>query len=134
MDRTPGSNAGSDGPQNDGAELMSSRHASRHDKLDQLWALYREACPDPDSDANFMPALWRRIDTQRTEKLTLFRRWTQIWVGAAAAMAILMGVALFPVNPSVSDSEVFYSGSYVEILAADHASTYTQILLPGDLQ
>ena len=35
-----------------------------NDKLDPLWAEYREACPDPDPSASFMPQLWQRIDNR----------------------------------------------------------------------
>ena len=44
------------------------------DKLDALWAEYRAAFPDPESDANFMPMLWQKIESRRFDSTPIFRR------------------------------------------------------------
>ena len=36
-----------------------------NDKLNPLWAQYREACPDPEPTAGFMPQMWQRIEARR---------------------------------------------------------------------
>ena len=45
------------------------------DKLDALFTEYRAACPDPEPGADFMPALWRRIEARRTATVSVFRHW-----------------------------------------------------------
>lgn len=118
-----------------GRERFDTAHQSvQHgDELAVLLARYREACPDPELSPTFMPGLWRRIEGQRADALSLFRRWAQIWVSAAVALALLMSAALIPSAPS-TDSDVFYSGTYVDILAADHASNYADILPVADYE
>ncbi len=84
--------------------------------LDRLFAAYREALPDPEPSADFMPRLWQRIEAQQS--LTRdFRRLTEVLVTAAIAVSLVMGVFLVGRQPSVS----FYSGTYVEVLAANYA-------------
>lgn len=101
------------------------------DKLDALWVEYRAAVPDPDASPSFMPGLWQKIEARRAETaMSVFRRWAQICVMATLAVTILLSVVLLPGS---QNNEVFYSGSYVDILAAEHASDYTQVLPAGDL-
>ncbi len=101
------------------------------DKLDALWVEYRAAVSDPDASPNFMPGLWQKIEARRAETATsVFRRWAQICVMATLAVSILLSVVL---APSQQTNEVFYSGPYVDILAAEHANDYTQVLPAGDL-
>ncbi len=88
-----------------------------HDKLTALLAAYREACPDPEPDANFMPTLWRKIEARQTFAVTI-RRISRAFVTVAAAMCVLMAVVLVSVQ---SRRSVFNSGSYVEMLAAEQA-------------
>lgn len=84
--------------------------------LARLFQAYREACPDPEPDASFMPRLWQRIEGQQS--LTReFRRLTEVLVTAAAALSLLMGVVLSNREPAVSS----YTGTYVEALAANFA-------------
>jgi hypothetical protein len=95
------------------------------DKLDELWAEYREACPDRDAGADFMPKLWHRIESRRNETLFLVRRFAQVCVAATLALALLM--VIIPEFQSDSDS-----GTYADALAAEQTSNYAQILA-GDL-
>ncbi len=84
--------------------------------LDQLFAAYREALPDPEPSPDFMPRLWQQIEAQQS--LTReFRRLTEVLVAAAIAASLVMGVFLIGRQPAVS----FYSGTYVEVLAANYA-------------
>jgi hypothetical protein len=61
------------------------------DKLDSLWRAYREACPDQEPSANFMPELWRRIEARRSFTFS-FQRMVRGFVTAAAAVTIAIGV------------------------------------------
>ena len=102
------------------------------DKLDALFAEYREAFPDPEGSADFMPKMWQKIEARRVETTWVFRRLAQICVAATVALTLLISTVLMPSSDTGSD--VFYSGSYVDILAADHAEDFSQILPVGDVQ
>jgi hypothetical protein len=80
--------------------------------LDNLFGQYRTALPDPEASANFMPELWRKIEA-RQFFLARVRKLTQVFVAAAAAICLLLGIALqIPVaqRPALS-------GNYVDVLA-----------------
>lgn len=98
-------------------------------KLDGLWAEYREAIPDPEAGAGFMPGLWQRIEARRAANLTLFRRVAQICVGATVALTILMGAVLIPHMQKMP----VYNASYVDVLTANHPNTYVDVLT-GDIK
>jgi hypothetical protein len=99
------------------------------DRLDALWAQYREATPDPEAGPDFMPKLWHRIEARRVETTSVFRRLAQICVTATVALALIMGAVLIPRG---SSDDVFYSGTYVDILAAEHSNDYVEALPAGD--
>ena len=44
---------------------MNSMHGNDDQKLDALFRAYRDACPAPEASANFMPNLWRRIESRQ---------------------------------------------------------------------
>jgi hypothetical protein len=91
-----------------------------NDELNELFARYKTAVPDPDASANFMPQLWRNIEARQTLMLRV-RKLTQIFVGAAAAVCLLF--AMVQVVPGGSRSEVhanYVHASYVDALAAAH--------------
>jgi hypothetical protein len=93
-------------------------------KLDQLWADYRDACPDVEPGTGFMPGLWARIEARRQSNLSIFRRLAQVCVMATVALTIVMGAVLIPRLERLP----VYSASYVDVLAADHPNTYVDIL------
>jgi len=86
--------------------------------LDALLARYREATPDPDAGANFMPQLWQKIEASQGV-LVVFRRWTQGLVTAAAAVCLLMVLYL---SSPVSQPSPVYTATYLDALAADHST------------
>lgn len=99
--------------------------------LDSLLVAYREAYPDRDASADFMPRLWQKIEARRVETTSIFKRFAQACVAATAVLLILTTMMM----PSTQDSEVYYSSTYSDVLVADHADqTYVQALpaaLPG---
>jgi anti-sigma-K factor RskA len=101
------------------------------DRLDALWQEYREATPDPEASSNFMPQLWRKIEARRVETTSVFRRLAQICVMATIALALVMSVVLIPHG---NNDEVFYSGTYVDALAAEHSNDYVDVLAAADLR
>jgi len=88
----------------------------REAELERLLAAYREACPDPEPSLDFMPRLWERIEGQRSWARE-WRRLTEVLVGAAVALSLLLGVVLARREPPVS----FYTSTYVEVLAANYS-------------
>src|ERR1700676_1941335 len=99
------------------------------DRLDALWVEYREAIPDPDASPNFMPQLWQKIEARRVETTSVFRRLAQIWVMATIALALVISAVLIPHS---NNDEAFYSGTYVDVLAAEHSNDYVEALPAGD--
>jgi hypothetical protein len=85
-----------------------------NNELDALFQSYRSAVPDPDPGANFMPGLWRKIESRKTFTIRV-RKLTQLFVGAAAALCLFL--AMVQVVPSLHDD---LSGTYVDILAEAH--------------
>ena len=62
-------------------------------ELDHLFERYRTALPDPEASVNFMPELWRKIEG-RQFFLARVKKLTQVFVAAAAAICLLLGIAL----------------------------------------
>ena len=95
------------------------------DKLDALFARYREACPDVDASAHFMPNLWARIDAQRgwMWHLRIYAR--RMAVAAAAACMLLVGIQV----GSAWQTESLLSQSYVDVLR-DSAATEDYAYVP----
>jgi hypothetical protein len=98
--------------------LNSGNIQGDSDRLDALWASYREACPDPEPDPNFMPRLWQRIESRQTFALSIGHL-ARVFVTVAAAICVLMTVALISARPHHLTG--FDSGTYVEMLAAEQA-------------
>jgi hypothetical protein len=48
---------------------------------------------------------------------------------ATVALALVMSAVLIPHG---NNDEVFYSGTYVEVLAAEHSNDYVEALPAGD--
>jgi hypothetical protein len=94
-----------------------------------LFAEYRQACPDPEAGAGFMPGMWQRIEARRSANLSVFRRVVQVCVGATVALTVLMGVVLIP----HMDRLPVYSASYVDVLTANHPNSYVDVLA-GDIK
>jgi hypothetical protein len=90
---------------------MFPMHGSNDEKLDALFRAYRAACPDRDPGANFMPELWKRIESRQTFTFS-FRRMASGFVTAALALTIAMGIymAIPRTNPNMPQS-------YIEALA-----------------
>jgi hypothetical protein len=99
-------------------------------RLDALWVEYRDATPDPEPGPDFMPKLWQKIEARRVETTTVFRRLAQICVMATVALALVISAVLIPHNSS--NDEAFYSGTYVDVLAAEHSNDYVEALPAGD--
>jgi hypothetical protein len=94
---------------------MNLMQGSQDDQLDALFRAYRDACPAPEPGVNFMPQLWRRIESRQSYSFS-FRRMANALVTAAVAASICLGVYTTIHRPSDSAA---YSQSYVETLAGN---------------
>jgi hypothetical protein len=90
-----------------------SMRGNEDEKLDALFRAYRNACPDPEASANFMPMLWARIESRQTF-LFSFRRMANAFVTAAVALSIALGV--YMTIPHASQGSGLTT-TYVEALA-----------------
>jgi len=103
-----------------------SMRGNEDEKLDALFRAYRDACPDPEASANFMPSLWARIDSRQTF-LFSFRRMANAFVTAAVALSIALGVYMsVPRSNPASASE-----TYVEVLAAANPLDNPDVVSPA---
>jgi hypothetical protein len=84
-------------------------------ELDQLFAKYKDAVPDPDPGTNFMPGLWRKIEA-RQSFTTRIKKLTQVFVVTTAAVCLMLGMAV--VVPGSLHPEL--RGTYVDVLAEAH--------------
>jgi hypothetical protein len=82
-------------------------------EMDHLFAGYRMAMPDPEASVNFMPELWRKIEA-RQFFLTRVKKLTQVFVAAAAAICLLLGIAL---QVPVGAGQQAVGSNYVDVLA-----------------
>jgi hypothetical protein len=91
---------------------MYPKHRSDDDRLDALFQAYRDACPDLDASANFMPELWQRVEARQAFVFSL-RRMANGFVTAALALTIFLGVYM-AIPPK---SAPVYPVSYLQALA-----------------
>ncbi|MEO8052524.1 MAG: hypothetical protein ABI833_19110 [Acidobacteriota bacterium] len=102
------------------------------EKLDPLWAEYRNACPDVEPSPNFMPHMWQRIEAQRGALASSwFRLWAKVWLVATVTLAIVMGAILIP---SFQSNSPAYMASYVDVLAAADSANDAVLLPTGETQ
>ncbi len=83
----------------------------REDRLDRLFAAYREAVADPEPSARFMPGMWERIESRRRDAWRL-RRWAGGLVTASAAICTVVAVMLLIVPAKLS----IHPTTYVDVL------------------
>jgi len=87
------------------------------EELRALMATYRQALPDPEPSAEFMPQLWAKIEARQTVTYS-FGRLARGLVTAALASCLVMSALL--VAPITSKAPTPVNRSYVEVLADDH--------------
>ena len=106
-----------------------SMRGNEDERLDALFRAYRDACPDPEASANFMPTLWARIDSRQTF-LFSFRRMANAFVTAAVALSIALGVYMtIPRSTPGANTE-----TYIEALADANPLETPEIVGPVHLE
>ena len=95
-----------DGPDWNDQPLPEDLHA--------LFASYREALPDPEPGANFMPELWAAIESKQAFAYS-FRRMARTIVAAAAALCLIMSLMFV-----VPARHLTMTSTYIDVLNDDH--------------
>lgn len=83
-------------------------------QLDALFSAYRDAIPDFDGSASFVPGMWAKIDQRRSFGI----RFAKGFLSFAAAMSLLLLFILL--NPTPQNSSV-YTATYIDVLDADRS-------------
>jgi hypothetical protein len=95
--------------------MIPVNEGNQGERLDTLFRAYRDACIPPEPSANFMPELWRRIESRQTFSF-FFGRVARGFVTASMAATVAMAFYLsVPRNAGLP-----YSSTYVDVLAASH--------------
>jgi hypothetical protein len=88
--------------------------------LNDLFERYRLACPEPEPDANFMPAVWRKIEARRSFRLVFAQLARPLMAGSAALVVLLLIL-----NIVSNEHTRLSSQSYVDSLLAEHTAEKT---------
>ncbi len=100
------------------------------DDLDQLFRNYRDAIPDPEPSAAFIPGIWQKIEARRSP-VRLWRRLAEAFVTVAAVVTVLIGMLVIP---HLQKAPV-YSAGYVDVLAAEHSTQdYAEVVHPDSFE
>ncbi len=83
-----------------------------NNELNDLFAGYKATMPDLDPSPDFMPELWRKIEA-RQSLVVRIKRLTQVFVAAAAAICVVLGLLL--TMPRTDKAPI--NGNYVDVLA-----------------
>jgi len=107
---------------------MNSMRGNDEERLDALFRAYHAACPIPEASANFMPELWRKIESRKTVTFS-FRRMASAFVTAAVALSIALGVYTYmPLGNPYSPQ------TYIEALAEANPLDSPDIVGPVHLE
>ena len=85
-------------------------------EIQAMFASYRDAMPDPEPGAQFMPQLWTSIESRRKVNFS-FGRLARAFVSISLASCLAM--SLLFVTPGSHTSPV-YGANYLDALSADH--------------
>ena len=89
-------------------------------EFDDLFARYRSACPEPEPSTNFMPGVWRRIESHRSFRFVFQQLARPLMAGSAALLVLLVIL-----NIVSGQHTRMTDASYVDALIADHTAETT---------
>jgi hypothetical protein len=93
-------------------------------ELDALFASYREACPDLEASANFMPDMWSKIEARKSFWFT-FRHLGRMAMLAASVVCLLL--ALLNLS-SPNSAPTLAAPTYTDALAVERAPERTYLV------
>lgn len=94
---------------------MKIESAASEAQFDRLMEAYRDACPEPEASAAFMPQLWERIDASQSWTKQAWKWANSLTVAAALASLFFVMLQMLP-----HTSGVFATATYLETLADQH--------------
>jgi hypothetical protein len=97
-----------------------NNETERDAELDQLFRRYRDACPDVEPGAQFMPVLWQKIEA-RQSFWSVFERLGRLIASASAVICLLLLV----LNLVSSPAALNVLPTYADALVADHSAEKT---------
>lgn len=93
-----------------------SSNQNNEDKLNALFLAYRQEMPDFDGGPEFLPGMWAKIESRKSQT-SVWLAWTRaILAGATCAGALLVGLSVW----SPLERNAYYEASYVEALDANN--------------
>lgn len=96
-------------------------------RLQRLFESYRNACPEVEPGALFMPRLWQRIEARQSFG-SAFDRLSRLMAAVSAAVCLLLLVLNLVSSPASAVSDQ----SYTDALMAEHSveqTYYTEAIL-----
>ena len=95
--------------------------SNERDGLGRLFAAYREACPDLEGSANFVPHVWEAIDRSRPASWVFpLRVWARrLVMSATLATSLLIGYLAVWQRPAVPPTADVLEASYLDVLTAE---------------
>ena len=106
------------GIMNSNGPMEQGNPAEVDHRLDELFLAYRQACPDTDGGAMFMPGIWAGIEAREISS-NWFGRVAKALVTAAVAASVILGMMM----SSANHSNEFFNATFVDALQADHVAT-----------
>jgi|SRR5579863_6305220 len=94
--------------------------------LDAMLSAYRAACSVQDASANFMPAMWARIEA-RQDSVKWIGRVARALIATAVAASVILG--MISSRSRSSGSNEFFNATFVQALAADRVSNLEPLRL-----
>ena len=88
-------------------------------QLSAAFKRYRDACPDVEPSAKFMPELWQKIEARHSFWFA-FQQTARTAMTACAALCLLLVVLTFVVTRHNVEP-----GTYTDALAAEHTAEMT---------
>jgi hypothetical protein len=87
-------------------------------QIQSLFREYRESLPDFDASPDFLPSLWRRIDSQQKATYS-FWRLASGFVTASVALSMAFAFVLWTPPTANTGKTLNPNSTYVEVLADD---------------
>jgi hypothetical protein len=87
------------------------------ERLDRLFAAYRESLPEIEPTPQFLPGIWQKIDSAKPMGwlFPLQRFAVRVVAGAALAAAVLTGSAIYTSRSSPVDADEL-GANYIDVL------------------
>lgn len=109
--------------------MEQSNANEKERRLDELFRAYREACPDVDAGADFMPSLWAKIEARQVST-NWFGRVAKALVMAGLAASVILGMLVSSMSQrAASSSPLDLNATFTQALDEDRAASLEPLRL-----